>query len=81
MRHLTKRRWMVLLAGVLGALAVIAGIKWREATNNGGQKYAEPFRIAGNLYYVGANDVTAFLITGPEGPLAVGADPSRPLTG
>jgi metallo-beta-lactamase class B len=28
---------------------------------------AEPFRIAGNLYYVGANDVAAFLVTGPEG--------------
>ena len=28
---------------------------------------AEPFRIAGNFYYVGANDVSAFLITGPEG--------------
>ena len=27
----------------------------------------EPFRIAGNFYYVGANDVSAFLITGPEG--------------
>jgi metallo-beta-lactamase class B len=27
----------------------------------------EPFRIAGNLYYVGANDVTSFLITTPEG--------------
>jgi hypothetical protein len=28
---------------------------------------SEPLRIAGNLYYVGANDVAAFLITGPEG--------------
>jgi metallo-beta-lactamase class B len=27
----------------------------------------DPFRIAGNLYYVGANDIAAFLITGPEG--------------
>jgi metallo-beta-lactamase class B len=62
---------MVLSAGVLGALAVIAGIKWREATNNGGQKPAEPFRIAGNLYYVGANDVTSFLLTGPEGHVLI----------
>ena len=28
---------------------------------------AEPFRIAGNFYYVDANDVSAFLITGPAG--------------
>lgn len=27
----------------------------------------EPFRIAGNLYYVGASDVTSFLLTTPEG--------------
>ena len=71
MPYLTRRRWMLLLAGVLGTLAVIAGIKWREATNNGGQKPAEPFRIAGNLYYVGANDVTSFLITGPEGHVLI----------
>ena len=38
-----------------------------NATKVGGQEPAEPFRIAGNFYYVGANDVAAFLITGPEG--------------
>jgi metallo-beta-lactamase class B len=27
----------------------------------------EPFRVVGNVYYVGASDVTAFLITSPEG--------------
>lgn len=27
----------------------------------------EPYRIAGNLYYVGASDVTSFLIATPEG--------------
>jgi metallo-beta-lactamase class B len=56
---------------VVGALAVFAVIKWREASNNGGQKPAEPFRIAGNLYYVGANDVTSFLLTGPEGHVLI----------
>ena len=38
-----------------------------ERDEIGGQGPAEPFRIAGNLYYVGASDVAAFLITGPEG--------------
>jgi len=28
---------------------------------------AEPFGIAGNLYYIGASDVAAFLLAGPEG--------------
>jgi hypothetical protein len=30
-----------------------------------------PFRIAGNLYYVGANDVTSFLLSGPEGHVLI----------
>jgi metallo-beta-lactamase class B len=31
----------------------------------------EPFRILGNLYYVGASDVTSFLITTPEGHILI----------
>ena len=34
--------------------------------------------IAGNLYYVGANDVTAFLLTGPEGHVLI--DGGSPAT-
>ena len=47
-------------------MLVLVG-RWLNATKVGGQQPAEPFRIAGNFYYVGANDVAAFLITGPEG--------------
>ena len=71
MRLIPKRPWLRILIGVVAVLAVVLFSKWREATNNGGQKYAEPFRIAGNLYYVGANDVTSFLITGPEGHVLI----------
>ncbi|MEO5588536.1 MAG: subclass B3 metallo-beta-lactamase [Gemmatimonadaceae bacterium] len=53
--------------------------KWRRASENGGQKPAEPFRIAGNFYYVGANDVASFLITGPEGHVLIdGGYPGTP---
>src|SRR5258708_6434029 len=31
----------------------------------------EPFRIAGNLYYVGASDVTSYAITTPEGIILI----------
>jgi metallo-beta-lactamase class B len=31
----------------------------------------EPFRIAGNLYYVGASDVTSYLITTPKGHIVL----------
>jgi len=44
---------------------------WRSTARNGGQQYAEPFRIAGNLYYVGASDTTSFLITGPQGHVLI----------
>ncbi|MEO8226946.1 MAG: subclass B3 metallo-beta-lactamase [Gemmatimonadota bacterium] len=65
--RLTRRR---LVAGVLVVVAIsliFLGRAWKDSTNRGGQQYAEPFRIAGNFYYVGANDVASFLVTGPEG--------------
>jgi metallo-beta-lactamase class B len=66
-----RRPWLALTLVAVAALVVTGAMAWRTATNNGGQKYAEPFRIAGNLYYVGANDVTSFLITGPEGHVLI----------
>lgn len=63
----TKRRVLVVLLGLAVGLAVFLGVKWKAVSDHGGQSPVEPFRIAGNLYYVGANDVTSFLITGPEG--------------
>ncbi len=41
----------------------------------------EPFRILGNLYYVGANSVTAFLITTDDGHILIdgGFDETVPL--
>ena len=66
MPHLTKGRWLIVLLGV-SALALILVGRRLNANKVGGQGSAEPFRIAGNFYYVGASDVSAFLITGPEG--------------
>lgn len=67
----TKRPWLLLLAAVFGITALFLFSKWRQGTIHGGQLPAEPFRIAGNLYYVGANDVASFLITGPEGHVLI----------
>ncbi len=56
-------------AGVpAGAAAAISELpeRWREMT----QPF-EPFRILGNLYYVGTSDVTAFLIATPEGHVLI----------
>ena len=79
MRHLGTRRWLVVPLGLVVALAVFLGRSWKASSDRGGQKPAEPFRIAGNLYYVGANDVAAFLITGPEGHVLIdGGYPGTP---
>ena len=58
---------LIVLLALSVAPAVFLGRMWKAKADRGGQQPAEPFRIAGNFYYVGANDVTSFLITGPEG--------------
>ena len=70
-RYLTKRRALAALLALATVLAVLLVGRWRAATDHGGQRPAEPFRIAGNLYYVGANDVASFLVTGPEGHVLI----------
>ena len=71
MRSVKKRHWLLLLIILVTPFAVVGFRAWRQGSVNGGQKFAEPFRIAGNLYYVGANDVTSFLITGPNGHVLI----------
>ena len=76
---LPARRWPFVVVGLLGLAVGALYPEWRTAGNNGGQKFAEPFRIAGNFYYVGANDVAAFLVTGPEGHVLIdGGYPGTP---
>lgn len=61
------RRWLLAALALVLVVLVALFARWRENTRNGGQHPAEPFRIAGNLYYVGTNDISAFLLTGPAG--------------
>jgi metallo-beta-lactamase class B len=70
-RHVAKRYQLVVLLGLVSVLALVLAGRWLNVTKRGGQQPAEPFRIAGNLYYIGANDVTAFLLTGPEGHIVL----------
>ena len=71
--RLTRRDALVLLIALSVAPAVFVGRMWKAKGDLKGQEAVEPFRIAGNFYYVGANDVTAFLITGPEGHVVLDA--------
>src|SRR5882724_7592759 len=42
-----------------------------DPTSRSSNQPVEPYRIAGNLYYVGANDVTSFLIATPDGLILI----------
>ena len=59
------------MVALVSVVALVFLGRWLNATKLGGQGPAEPFRIAGNLYYVGATDASAFLITGPEGHIVL----------
>jgi len=78
LRHFANRRVRVILLALVAVFATFLFRAWKTAGDRGGQQSAEPFRIAGNLYYVGASDVTSYLITGPEGHVLV--DGGYPLT-
>jgi len=75
------KRALVVVLALAAVLAVDFAVgpypawlnEFRPTKKIGGQQPAEPFRIAGNFYYVGASDLAAFLITGPEGHIVLDA--------
>jgi len=73
LRNFIERRRLAVLLAVFSVVALVLLGRWGNATKVGGQQPAEPFRIAGNFYYVGASDVAAFLITGPQGHVVLDA--------
>jgi metallo-beta-lactamase class B len=58
-------RTIVILVGFF--LATHSLFAQADETSRSWNKPLAPFRIAGNLYYVGATDITSYLITTPEG--------------
>ncbi len=73
LRNIITRRRLAVSLPFLSVVALVFLGRWGNATKVGGQQPAEPFRIAGNFYYVGASDVAAFLITGPQGHVVLDA--------
>ena len=70
---------LVILVGLAAVVAPILFRVWKANGERGGQGPAEPFRIAGNFYYVGTSSVAVFLITGPEGHVVLdGGYPGTP---
>jgi metallo-beta-lactamase class B len=61
-----------LLRGVLLLLLVPALVHAQaDPTSRSWNQPVEPYRIAGNLYYVGASDITSYLITTPQGHIVL----------
>ena len=72
MIRLTRRQTTAVLTSLSVVALILIGQRL-NATKVGGQQPVEPFRIAGNFYYVGANDISAFLITAPQGHIVIDA--------
>ena len=71
MPRYVRKYWRRILLGAFVALFAFLFVQWRAAIRRNRSIPDEPFRVAGNLYYVGATGVTSFLITGPEGHILI----------
>src|SRR6187397_8491 len=73
--HILKRSFSITALTLLFSLSCIIAtaqqhIKPPVMQENWSQPY-EPFRIAGNLYYVGTYDLACYLITTPQGNILI----------
>lgn len=66
MRKLLQRKTLFVAALMLLSPAVVSPQE-DEATRRAWNQPVEPFRVVGNIYYVGVAGVASFLITTPEG--------------
>ena len=71
MRRPSRRQWRLLALGAAALLVGVLGYQWKAAITRNRSVPDEPFRIAGNLYYVGSTGITAFLLTGPDGHVLI----------
>ena len=67
-------RRSALVLRVLALLILGASLRFAAATPPEWTRPFPPFRIAGNLYYVGSEDLAAFLITTPQGNILINSN-------
>jgi metallo-beta-lactamase class B len=67
----TKRKVLLTILAVLVVAVAFLAREWKAAITRNRSVPDAPFRVAGNLYYVGSTGVTAFLLTGPEGHVLI----------
>ena len=73
MGRLTKQTVLIAVVGVAAVAIPVLFTLWKGAVDNNRRQQgatADPFRIAGNFYYVGTESLSVFLVTGPEGRAA-----------
>lgn len=71
----SARSWIGVLILVL--LIPASSCAQADETSRSWNQPVKPFRIAGNLYYVGASDVTSYLIVTPQAHPGIVADYER----
>ena len=67
------RKIYVLLAGAFAAVFIVAGTLLAQVNPDWTEPFP-PFRIAGNLYYVGSKDLASYLVTTPRGLILINSD-------
>jgi metallo-beta-lactamase class B len=60
-------RMKVVIVVIAVSLLCVGCFAQSDPTQRAWNQPVEPFRIVGNIYYVGASDITSFLITSPKG--------------
>ena len=65
--------WRIALAGLLALLTISGAAPARADAEKSWTAPLAPFRIADNLYYVGSQDLTAYLIVTPKGLILLDA--------
>jgi metallo-beta-lactamase class B len=68
-KYFRKFGFILFLSACFSAFAFAQKLEGDRAMN----QPVEPFRIIGNVYYVGASDVTSYLITTPRGHILIDA--------
>ena len=68
-----RRKVYVLLSAAFAAVFITANTLRAQATPDWTEPFP-PFRIAGNLYYVGSKDLASYLVATPQGHILINSD-------
>src|SRR5688572_5079719 len=76
-----KTGWFIAGFGIFAAVLILWITAIQKNNAKAHQSDVKPFRIAGNFYYVGREDVSVFLVTSPQGHVLIdgGYGESPPL--